>query len=113
MIATCYSGFVFAANQDHGLDQKTPKQAPMPHERSALPPSLEQKKFNLPLTNQDRVAQQAKSNKLAASSVITKATTVDCKDMNKLATYSGAALADYIVNLPDYSCHYGLFVGAS
>jgi microbial collagenase len=37
------------------------------------------------------------------------AATADCKDMNKMATYSGAALAQYIATLPDYECTYPLF----
>ncbi|UUZ56917.1 M9 family metallopeptidase N-terminal domain-containing protein [Massilia sp. H-1] len=37
------------------------------------------------------------------------AATPECKNMDTLAAYRGAALADYIANLPDYECTYPLF----
>ena len=86
------------------------KQAPMPRTPQALPPSLEQIKFQLPESKKPRtdlLPSTSKANKLQASSTL--ASNPDCEDMNKLASYSGAALAEYIVNLPSYECHYGLF----
>ncbi|MES2295756.1 MAG: collagenase [Pseudomonadota bacterium] len=84
------------------------KAAPMPRAHDKLPPSREQSKFNLPPSKHPRQDLQPKSAKTSALAA-TALTTTDCKNMDKLASYSGAALADYIVNLPDYECHYGLF----
>ncbi|MBY0574439.1 MAG: M9 family metallopeptidase [Undibacterium sp.] len=112
-IAACYSGLSFADSQEHGIERRELKQAPRPHERSVLPPSIEQTKFNLPISKKDLqfIATKDKSalNTMSSPQLAPSATTPECKDMNKLATYSGAALADYIVNLPDFECHYGLF----
>jgi microbial collagenase len=98
------SPFALADNH-HGIEQTRLKQAQVPHERTELPPSQEQAKFNLAPSRKVRtdLGIAAKTNGLAS------ATTPACKDMDKLASYSGSALADYIVALPDYECHYGLF----
>jgi microbial collagenase len=93
------------------------KQAPPPRKPQALPPSLEQIKYNLPESSKPRLDLMPKNSKQALSKQAlstsaannTLGTTPECQDMNKLATYGGAALADYIVNLPSYECHYGLF----
>lgn len=85
------------------------KQAPMPHQRQALPPSDEQAKFNLPPTSKPRDDLLPRQQKASARTAQALAATADCKDMGKLAGYSGAALADYLVHLPDYECTYGLF----
>ena len=82
------------------------KQAPMPHQRQSLPPSLEQQQFNLPPTSKPRHDLLPRQQR---NSMVAQLATPDCKDMNKLATYSGAALADYLVSLPDYECTYPLF----
>jgi microbial collagenase len=82
------------------------KQAPMPHQRQSLPPSVEQSQFNLPPTTKPRHDLLPRQQR---NSIAPLAATADCKDMNKLASYSGAALADYLVSLPDYECTYGLF----
>lgn len=96
----------------------TLKQLPMPHIRQKLPPTQEEQQYLLPPTHKVRTdlmtpAQLKTYKKQAAQqtsrSIKPQATTPDCQDMNKLASYSGSALADYIVNLPDYECHYGLF----
>lgn len=89
------------AQTHHGVEQKKLTQARVPHERSNLPPSLAQAKYNLSPSTRPRTDLGMASANLA--------TTPACQDMIKLASYSGAALADYIVNLPDYECHYGLF----
>lgn len=85
-------------------------QAPMPRARQTLPPSPEQSKFNLPPTKKPRVdLADPKIRQELGSRAKRSAATSDCRDMDKLASYAGNALADYIVNLPDYECHYGLF----
>ncbi|MFC5475756.1 M9 family metallopeptidase [Paraherbaspirillum soli] len=106
----CSAPAVYAgANHTHG-ESELAKQAPMPHIRQALPPSLEQQKYNLPPSKKPRLdLMPAKSRQARANQMKMMATTPDCQNMDKLAGYSGDALADYIVNLPDYECHYGLF----
>ena len=87
------------------------KQARMPRVPQNLPVSPEQAEYNLPLSEQDRTSltkpsqlkrQPAKRSKRSASGA-------DCRDMSVMTQYRGAVLADYIANLPDYECHYGLF----
>ncbi|AJX35451.1 collagenase [Burkholderia oklahomensis] len=86
------------------------KQARMPRLPQNLPLSPEQAEYNLPLSKQDRATlvepsrqkQPAKRSKRSAPGA-------DCRDMSVMTQYHGAALADYIANLPDYECHYGLF----
>ncbi|MET3632276.1 collagenase [Burkholderia sp. 572] len=86
------------------------KQALMPRVPQNLPVSPEQAAYNLPLSEQDRTAltkplqqlQPAKRSKRSAPGA-------DCRDMSVMTQYRGTALADYIANLPDYECHYGLF----
>lgn len=102
------SPFALADNHHgnhHGIEATRLKQTQAPHTRTTLPPSQEQAKYNLAPTSKARtdLGVQAKTNGLA------NATTPACQDMNTLASYSGSALADYIVALPDYECHYGLF----
>lgn len=82
-------------------------QPPMPRERQTLPPSEEQIRYNLSPTNKPRTDLLPRNQ--SAKQATTLAATADCKDMNKMATYSGAALADYLVGLPDYECTYPLF----
>ncbi|WP_338845421.1 collagenase [Massilia sp. W12] len=81
------------------------KQAAKPRTPQTLPPSLEQIKFGLQPSSKPRtdLMPNAKNQKLAAQFAN------PCEDMTKLASYSGEALADYIVALPNYECHYGLF----
>lgn len=104
----------------HGSAQAAPQMPPqMPRQPQELPPSLEQIKFNLSARKKNRLdlnperKTQMLANAPAAATAVNGtaalATNPDCENMDKLATYSGAALADYIVNLPDYECHYGLF----
>ncbi|HEY9104904.1 M9 family metallopeptidase [Chitinimonas sp.] len=86
--------------------QPAKPQLPMPSVRQSLPPSAEQSLYNLAVSRKPRydlLTDQAKRPRMAAL------TTADCQDMNKLASYSGNALANYLVSLPDYECHYGLF----
>ncbi|WP_338845420.1 collagenase [Massilia sp. W12] len=81
------------------------KQAPQPRTPQTLPPSLEQIKYGVDASKKARtdLLPQAKSQQLAAQFAN------PCEDMNKLASHSGEALADYLLALPDYECHYGLF----
>ncbi len=83
--------------------------APMPRTPQTLPPSAEQQAYNLAPTTKPRLdlmsAQQRRSTLSKTSSVKTP----ECVDMSLLATYSGSALADYVANLVDYECGYGLF----
>jgi microbial collagenase len=86
------------------------RQAPAPHLRRKLPPTIQEQKFNLPPTHHKRtdlmVATTNSGSIHAASPMVV---TPSCQDMNLLSTYSGSALADYIASLPDYECTYGLF----
>ncbi len=85
-------------------------QPPMPHTRQALPPTPEQSRYNLPETRKPRLdLLDAKDAARQAQRMSAMAAPPECKDMNRLAGYSGSALAQYIVDLPDYECHYGLF----
>ncbi len=105
LLAVLISNLAFAANaEDHGNKLK---QAPMPHQRLSLPPSAEQRKFNLPPTNAPRL-DLGITNKVQKS-LMAPPPSADCSNMATLGSYSGDALATYIVNLPSYECHYGLF----
>ena len=94
-----------------GHDQKL-QQPPAPHQRQTLPPTPEQSKYDLPATRKPRTDLVPDSGKRQGGRLLQAAATPDCKDMNKLASYSGAALADYVANLPDYECTYPLFSAA-
>ena len=111
--------FAFAAGSAHAGGQPVPTQKdahdqhgrltqpPMPRERQTLPPSEDQVRYNLSPTQKPRTDLLPRNQ--SAKQASTLAATADCKDMNKMATYSGAALADYLVNLPDFECTYPLF----
>ncbi|KWZ47464.1 collagenase [Burkholderia savannae] len=89
------------------------KQARMPRVPQNLPVSPEQAEYNLPLSKQDRATliEPSRRNKATRNGKNGKhgAPGADCRDMSAMTQYRGAALADYIANLPDYECHYGLF----
>lgn len=108
---SAFVGLAGAASANTQPMQSTQqKQARMPRLPQNLPVSPEQAEYNLPLSEQDRAAltrpsplkQPAKRGKRSAPGA-------DCRDMSVMTQYRGAALADYIANLPDYECHYGLF----
>lgn len=84
-------------------------QPPAPHQRQTLPPSVEQSKYDLAPTRKPRNDLMPRSLK---TSMAPMAATPQCKDMNTLASYSGAALAEYVATLPDYECTYPLFSAA-
>lgn len=96
----------------HEHEHQLNKQAPRPHTPTALPPSAAQIKFNLPQSKNDVQALYANaksSSALNSKSSMAPAPTTACKDMNTMASYSGTALANYLVSLPDPECTYGLF----
>jgi microbial collagenase len=108
LIASCCAS---AADTNDGEHARL-RQAPMPHARQSLPPSAEQSRYNLPVSKKPRhdlMPRQLRSSAPADAAFATLAATPECKDMAKLATYSGAALAEYLAGLPDYECTYGLF----
>lgn len=121
IVGACLNGMSntsFAADSkitriaDHGAEHKKLKQAPMPQQRSALPPTAEQVKFNLSPRKKDarlNNSKTASSGGNAGLTSLTPAQAAECTDMAKLGSYSGAALADYLVNLPDFECTYPLF----
>lgn len=100
---------------DHGVDhaaahsQKRLRQAPMPTQPSLLPPTAEQRKFNLPPSKRDPRLNANKQTKQNGKTVLASPPPAECLDMNKMASYSGTALADYLVSLPDFECTYPLF----
>ena len=81
--------------------QARPKQAPPPRQWQQRPPSDAQSRYRLP--DSKTVIGKPKSK------LIRHAATAQCQDMQTMAGYSGAALANYLAALPDYSCAYGLF----
>jgi microbial collagenase len=91
---------------DHGARLKEP---PAPHQRTTLPPTPEQSKYDLAPTRKPRNDLMPRNMKASATPM---AATPQCKDMNTLAGYSGAALAEYVATLPDYECTYPLFSAA-
>ncbi len=98
------------------------KEAPAPRIPQSLPPSAEQIKFDLAPTTKPRLdlmpstnsASQLRSTnhsrlQLKSAQLVAAPANDPCRDMNVMASYSGAALADYVANLPDFECHYPLF----
>lgn len=82
------------------------KAAAKPHVRQSLPPSLEQQRYDLAPSTKPRTDLMPQK---AMSREAQRAATPACKNMDTLTNYNGSALADYIVNLPDYECTYPLF----
>ncbi|HEY0587971.1 MAG TPA: collagenase [Pseudoduganella sp.] len=85
------------------------RQPPAPHQRQTLPPTVEQSKYDLAPTRKPRNDLMPRNLK---TSMAPMSATPQCKDMNTLASYSGAALAEYVATLPDYECTYPLFSAA-
>ncbi|SHH43956.1 M9 family metallopeptidase [Massilia sp. CF038] len=107
VIAVCASSTAFAAAQaNDGHTHQRLKQAEPPHARTILPPSLEQSTFKLPATTKPRYDLMPKNPALRMQAM---AATPECKNMDTLAGYRGAALAEYLATLPDYECTYPLF----
>ena len=106
-----FAGLAGAASANTEPAQQTqPRQARMPRVPQSLPVSPEQAQYNLPLSEQDRAALIRPSPLKPPATRSKRGTSgADCRDMSVMTQYRGAALADYIANLPDYECHYGLF----
>ncbi|KVA57195.1 collagenase [Burkholderia cepacia] len=102
------AGLIGTALADTQPEQQ--KQSRMPRVPQNLPVSPQQAEYNLPLSELDRAA-LTKPSQLKQPATRSKRSTsgVDCRDMSVMTQYRGAALADYIANLPNYECHYGLF----
>ncbi|MBV8467592.1 MAG: collagenase [Burkholderiales bacterium] len=96
--------------QVHSHMAKTKSQAPAPHARLKLPPSLQEQIYHLPPTHKPRLDLLPPSlrNQITAH-MSAKDLTPACQNIDTMASYSGSALADYVANLPDYECSYGLF----
>lgn len=108
LIAASLAAFGYAhaaAGAPH--EHQTAKQPSPPRQWQKMPPTEEQAEFKLPESR--KTAVPTTSTVRSAAMVRPLAATPECKDMDKLATYSGAALANYLVQLPDYECTYGLF----
>lgn len=111
VVWSVFAGLAGAASAStEPAQQMQPRQARMPRVPQNLPVSPEQAQYNLPLSEQDRAA-LTKPSQLKQPATRSKRSTsgADCHDMSVVTQYRGAALADYIANLPDYECHYGLF----
>ncbi|WP_035372912.1 M9 family metallopeptidase [Pseudoduganella violaceinigra] len=104
MLKTIGAAALLLAAQAHAGDKL--QQPPAPHQRQSLPPSAEQSKFDLAPTRKPRNDLMPRNMKASMSLM---SATPACKDMNTLAGYSGAALAEYVATLPDYECTYPLF----
>jgi microbial collagenase len=106
LIAALLSTTSYAAMQEtEGHQHKRLGQAPQPHQRQSLPPSVEQSTFNLPATTKPRYDLMPRNG----ARIQALQATPECKNMDTLASYSGSALAAYMVSLPDYECTYPLF----
>lgn len=106
-IAACLGHPAFALpSAGDGHSHQRLKQAEPPHTRQSLPPSVEQSTFKLPATTKPRYDLMPASAPLRMQAL---AATPECKNMDTLGSYRGAALADYVATLPDYECTYPLF----
>lgn len=109
----CLSSFAYASSAPAPGATPEPAlttQAPMPRARQTLPPSPEQSRYNLtPSTKPRTDLVPAQKRSVTGQRSKRTATTPNCQDMDILAGYDGRALADYIADLSDYECHYGLF----
>ena len=105
LVTALAAGAALAAPQEAaGHTHQRLKQAQKPHQRQALPPSAEQTQFNLPPSAKPRYDLMPRKSGVQALQA-----TPECKNMDTLASYRGAALADYLASMPDYECTYPLF----
>ncbi|MFB9246536.1 collagenase [Massilia antarctica] len=118
LISACFSNVSYAKQADEGHTHQALKQAPMPHARQTLPPTMEQQRFNVAPTTKPRTdlmptpdsSRMSSDTSMSARSMnVSPAPTPECKNMDTLTNYNGAALADYLVAMPDYECTYPLF----
>ncbi|MGW8390745.1 collagenase [Pseudoduganella sp. HUAS MS19] len=106
MLKVIGAAALLLAAQAHADSGNKLHQPPAPHQRQALPPTAEQSKYDLAPTRKPRNDLMPRNLK---TSMAPMAATPQCKDMNTLASYSGAALAEYVATLPDFECTYPLF----
>ncbi|NHZ42253.1 M9 family metallopeptidase [Massilia aquatica] len=107
LISACFSSIGYAKQADQGHTHERLKQAPMPHARQSLPPTVEQQRFNVAPTTKPRLDLMPNKPELGRMSMM--AATPECKNMDTLTSYNGAALADYLAAMPDVECTYPLF----
>lgn len=109
MLKAIGAAALLLAAQAHADSGDKLRQPPAPHQRQSLPPTVEQSKYDLAPTRKPRNDLMPRNLK---ASMAPMSATPQCKDMNTLASYSGAALAEYVAALPDYECTYPLFSAA-
>jgi microbial collagenase len=109
MLKAIGAAALLLAAQAHADSGDKLRQPPAPHQRQTLPPTVEQSKYDLAPTRKPRNDLMPRNLK---ASMAPMSATPQCKDMNTLASYSGAALAEYVATLPDYECTYPLFSAA-
>lgn len=109
MLKAIGAAALLLAAQAHADNGDKLHQPPAPHQRQTLPPTVEQSKYDLAPTRKPRNDLMPRNMK---TSMAPMSATPQCKDMNTLASYSGAALAEYVATLPDYECTYPLFSAA-
>lgn len=94
----------------HIANKSTKRQAPAPHARLNLPPTLQQQKYQVQPSSRPRLDLLPPSMRAAHKAQMSvKALTPGCQDMNILAAQNSSTIADYVANLPDYECIYGAF----
>ncbi|HYD79190.1 MAG TPA: collagenase [Paucimonas sp.] len=108
LLAVCAASSAQAGSGHSDHDADKPKEAPQPRQRLNVPPSVEELQFNLPPSDRRPDLKDPKRARTAERAQAAAAT-ADCKDMSKMASYSGSALAEYVATLPDYTCTYPLF----
>ncbi|RKP46411.1 collagenase [Trinickia fusca] len=100
------------ASRDVGLASHAAHVPPMPRKPSLLPRSNEELLYDLPPSNRMRpelLPPGERRRALEAELAKHRKAGADCHDMSVLAGYQGAALADYVANLPDSDCTRPLF----
>src|SRR5690242_18627738 len=98
MLKAIGAAALLLAAQAHADSGDKLHQPPAPHQRQTLPPTVEQSKYDLAPTRKPRNDLMPRNMK---TSMAPMSATPQCKDMNTLASYSGAALAEYVATLPD------------
>jgi microbial collagenase len=106
LLSAAFSTLAHAQQAHDGHTHKGLGQAEKPHARQTLPPSIEQSLYQLPPTSKPRTDLMIKGSASGRQQALA---TPECKNMTTMSQYNGTALADYIVNLPDYECTYPLF----
>ncbi|QDQ28526.1 collagenase [Chitinimonas arctica] len=120
LLTSCFATFSYGAALPDQHPVPLAKQAAHSHAgaepqaprfRQTLPPSAEQALYDLPESKKPRrdLLDPSVRQTLAKGNATAMAAPVECQDMERLISHSGNELANYIVNLPDYECHYGLF----